>query len=272
MTRVALITGSTDGIGRQAARQLAAGGMKVIVHGRSKAKVDATLTALHAELPGADLDGVAFDVGRFKEVRRGAALILDKAPELHVLVNNAGIFADERVVTEDGVEMTFAVDYLGPFLLTELLLPRLEETAERAGAPSRVINVSSVAHTRGRIHSGDLTMAQGWTGYAAYAQAKLAQVMHALSLAEKRDAKKIVAYSLHPGVIGTKLLRQGFGPVQGATPEQGAKTIVRLAAQVEVSEPSGAYFSDGIATPPSAAARDDKARASLWSTSADSTR
>src|SRR5438067_9803036 len=163
MTRVVLVTGSTDGIGRQAARQLAAGGMKVIVHGRSKAKVDATLAALKDELPGADLDGVAFDVGSLAGVRRGAEAILTQAPELHVLVNNAGIFADERVVTVDGLEMTFAVDYLGPFLLTELLAPRLEESAERAGVPSRVINVSSVAHTRGRIHAGDLTMAQGWT-------------------------------------------------------------------------------------------------------------
>jgi NAD(P)-dependent dehydrogenase (short-subunit alcohol dehydrogenase family) len=269
MTRVVLITGSTDGIGRQAARQLAAGGMKVIVHGRSKAKVDATLAQLREELPGAELDGVAFDVGRFKEVRRGADMILKQAPDLHVLVNNAGIFADERVVTEDGVEMTFAVDYLGPFLLTELLLPRLEDSAERAGVPSRVINVSSVAHTRGRIHGGDLTMAQGWTGYAAYAQAKLAQVMHALSLAEQRDAKKVVAYSLHPGVIGTKLLRQGFGPVQGASPEHGAKTIVRLAGEEQVSEPSGSYFSEGVATPPAASAREAGARASLWSTSTD---
>jgi NAD(P)-dependent dehydrogenase (short-subunit alcohol dehydrogenase family) len=268
MTRVALVTGSTDGIGRQAARQLAAAGMKVIVHGRSKAKVDATLTALRGELPGAELDGVAFDVGRMSEVRRGTEMILKQAPDLHVLVNNAGIFADERVVTEDGVEMTFAVDYLGPFLLTELLLPRLEESAERAGSPSRVINVSSIAHTRGRIHIGDLTLTDGWTGYAAYAQAKLAQVMHALSLAEKRDPQKLVAYSAHPGVIGTKLLRQGFGPVQGGTADQGARTIVRLAGG-DVVEASGSYFSEGVATPPAASARDAGAREALWSASTD---
>jgi NAD(P)-dependent dehydrogenase (short-subunit alcohol dehydrogenase family) len=147
MTRVVLVTGSTDGIGRHTARQLAAAGMKVIVHGRSKPKVDATLEALRGELPGAELEGVSFDVGRLSEVRRGAKLILEQAPELHVLVNNAGIFANERVVTEDGLEMTFAVDYLGPFLLTELLAPRLEASATEV--PSRVLNVSSVAHTRG---------------------------------------------------------------------------------------------------------------------------
>src|SRR5690606_23552856 len=116
--RVVLVTGSTDGIGRQTARQLAANGMKVIVHGRSKPKVESALAWLREELPGGEFDGVAFDVGRLADVRRGAEQVLALAPKLHVLVNNAGIFAPERVVTSDGVEMTFAVNYLGPFLLT----------------------------------------------------------------------------------------------------------------------------------------------------------
>src|SRR4051812_34382658 len=215
--RVVLITGSTDGIGRATARALAAGGMTVIVHGRSKAKVDATLAALRDELPGAELDGVAFDLGSQAAVRRGAEQILARAPALHVLINNAGIFADERVVTDDGIELTFAVNHVAPFLLTELLLPRLEASA--ASQPSRVINLASVAHTRGRIHIDDLTLAKGWTGYAAYAMSKLANVMHAITLSERHAADKLVAYSVHPGVIGTKLLRQGFGPVAGSAPE-----------------------------------------------------
>src|SRR4051812_19279745 len=180
--RVVLITGATDGIGRSAARALAAGGMKVIVHGRTKVKVDAALAALAAELPGAELDGVSFDLGSQAAVRRGAEQILARAPALHVVVNNAGIFADERVITDDGVELTFAVNHIAPVLLTDLLAARLEASA--AGTPSRVINVSSVAHTRGRIHLDDLTLANGWTGYAAYAMSKLANVMHAVSLAE----------------------------------------------------------------------------------------
>src|SRR5262249_20120428 len=155
-----------------------------------------------------------------------------------------GIFANERVVTQDGLEMTFAVDYLGPFLLTELLAPRLEASATEF--PSRVLNVSSVAHTRGSIHLEDLQLERGFTGSAAYAQAKLAQVMHAITLAEQRDANKLVAYSLHPGVVGTKLLRQGFGPVQGMTPEQGARTSIRLAGGESVDEPPGSYYSDGV--------------------------
>jgi NAD(P)-dependent dehydrogenase (short-subunit alcohol dehydrogenase family) len=263
--RVALVTGSTDGIGRATARALASGGMKVILHGRAKSKVDAALAGLAAELPGAELEGVAFDLGSQAAVRRGAAQILARVPALHVLINNAGIFADERTLTEDGVELTFAVNHLAPFLLTELLAPRLEASA--TSAPSRVINLASVAHTRGRIHIDDLTLANGWTGYAAYAMSKLANVMHAMSLAEKHPAGALVAYSVHPGVIGTKLLRQGFGPIAGAAAEIGARTSVRLAGEQAVTAPSGSYFSDGIETQPAAAARDAAMRAALWDAS-----
>jgi NAD(P)-dependent dehydrogenase (short-subunit alcohol dehydrogenase family) len=263
--RVVLVTGSTDGIGRATARALAAGGMKVIVHGRSKPKVDAALAGLAAELPGAELEGVSFDLGSLSSVRKGAEQILPRVPELHVLVNNAGIFATERTLTDDKVELTWAVNHVGPFLLTELLAGRLEASA--TSVPSRVINVSSVAHTRGRIHFDDLALAKGWTGYAAYAMSKLANVMHAISLAEKRDPKRLVAYSLHPGVVDTKLLRQGFGPIAGAAVEQGARASVRLAGEETVSAASGAYFVDGVESTPAAAARDPAARAQLWDVS-----
>jgi NAD(P)-dependent dehydrogenase (short-subunit alcohol dehydrogenase family) len=263
--RVVLITGSTDGIGRATARALAAAGAKVILHGRTRPKVDAALAKLSEELPGAELEGVSFDLASQTAVRKGAEQILARIPELHVLVNNAGIFADERTLTEDGIELTFAVNHVGPFLLTQLLVPRLEASATRV--PSRVINVSSIAHTRGRIHVDDLSLASGWTGYAAYAQSKLANVLHAAELAARHDPAKLLAYSLHPGVIGTKLLRQGFGPVQGASPEAGARTIVRLAGGESAEEPSGTYFSEGTATPPAVAARDAAARTALWDAS-----
>jgi NAD(P)-dependent dehydrogenase (short-subunit alcohol dehydrogenase family) len=249
---VVLVTGSTDGIGRQVARQLAAGGTHVIVHGRSKAKVDATLDALRGELPGASLDGVSFDLGRLSDVRRGA----DQLARLGVtvLVNNAGVFASERVLTSDGIELTFAVNHVGPFLLTELLAAGLE----------RVVNVASIAHTRGRIAFDDLTLASGFTGYAAYAQSKLANVMHAMSLHDHHA--NLTAYSIHPGAVATKLLRAGFGPIAGATPEHAARPLVRLAS-APVDDPTGSYFSDGVATPPSSAARDAQAREQLWDAS-----
>ncbi len=263
--RVVLVTGSTDGIGRATARALAAAGVKVILHGRSKAKVDAAIAKLQQELPGAEIEGVSFDLGSLAAVRNGADQILSRVPALHVVVNNAGIYADERVLTSDGIELSFAVNHVGPFLLTELLAPRLEASATEA--PSRVINISSIAHTRGRIHLDDLSLAQGWTAYAAYAQSKLANVMHALELAERRDPKKLVAYALHPGVISTKLLRQGFGPVQGASTETGARTPIRLAGATSVDEPSGTYFSEGTPTQPASAAREKDARVALWDAS-----
>jgi NAD(P)-dependent dehydrogenase (short-subunit alcohol dehydrogenase family) len=268
--RVVLVTGSTDGIGRQTARALAAAGATVILHGRSKPKVEAALTALREELPGATLEGVAFDLGNLASVRRGAEELLAKTPALHVLVNNAGIFATERVLTADKLELTLAVNHVGPFLLTELLTPRLLASAVAAGLPSRVVNVSSIAHARGAIKLDDLQLERGWSGYGAYAQSKLANVLHALGLADRHAATQLVAYSLHPGVIQTKLLRQGFGPVQGSSLETGARTSVRLAAgDVAVEgEPSGSYFADGVATPPSAAARDPLTRTSLWDATA----
>ncbi|CAN5916124.1 SDR family oxidoreductase [soil metagenome] len=262
--RVVLVTGSTDGIGRAAARALAAAGAKVIIHGRSKAKVDAAVAALSAELPGAHLQGVAFDMGTLAATRKGAQAVLDLAPQLHVLVNNAGIIANERSVTADGLELTMAVDHIAPFLLTELLLPRLEASA--TSAPSRVINVASIAHTRGKAGT-DFQLESNWSPYGAYAFAKLANVMHAMELAERHDPTKLVAYSLHPGTIGTKLLRQGFGPIQGGTVEQGARTIVRLASAELVDEPSGTYFSEATPTPPSTVARDAAARRALWDAS-----
>lgn len=263
--RVVLVTGSTDGIGRATARALAAGGMTVILHGRNKLRLDTALAALRDELPGAELEGVSFDLGSQAAVRRGAEQILARVPALHVLIHNAAIFADERVVTDDGVELTFAVNYLAPFLLTELLAPRLAASA--TSVPSRVVNVASIAHTRGRIHIDDLTLASAWTGYAAYAMSKLAAVMHAISLAEKHAPNALVAYAVHPGVIQTKLLRQGFGPVAGAAVEVGARALVRLAGEETVTAPSGSYFSEGVQTQPAAAARDAAMRAALWDAS-----
>lgn len=262
--RVVLVTGSTDGIGRASARALAAGGMTVIVHGRSKPRVDAAVISLQQELPGGTFHGVSFDLGALAAVRKGAEEILERFPALHVLVNNAGIFSTERTLTKDDIELTFAVNHVGPFLLTHLLSARLIESGT-ADAPARVIDVASVAHTRGRIHLGDLSLANAWTGYAAYAQSKLANVMHAYSLAAQHEPDKLVAYSLHPGVVSTKLLRQGFGPVSGSSTDIGAKTTVMLAGGTDVTSPSGSYYSDGVVAQPSPQALDEDIWKSLWS-------
>lgn len=256
--RTALITGSTDGIGKAAALALARAGLRVVVHGRNRPKVEAALAELTAAAPGADLHGVSFDLGSFTTVRRGAKEILDTVDRLDVLVCNAGIYANERVLVADGLEATLAVNHVGHVLLTELLLERLV-----ASAPARVIVVSSVAHTRGRIHTDDLSLADAYTGYAAYAQSKLANVMHVLDLAERHDPATLAAYALHPGVISTKLLRDGFAGMRGGSASHGAATIVKLATADKIAEPSGTYYNEGVPTPPSAAARDAAARAAL---------
>lgn len=266
--RTAIVTGATDGIGRQTAVELARAGLKVVLHGRSKPKVDEAIAHVRAQVEGAELEGVSFDLGSLAAVRKGAAQLVEKAGALDVLINNAGIFSDERVVTELAggaeVEATLLVNHLGPFLLTQLLLPELRGGAGSGDKPpGRLINVSSIAHTRGRIHFDDLSMSRGYTGYAAYAQSKLANVMHALSVSEREPAEALVAYSLHPGVIGTKLLRQGFGPVQGASTNHGAKTSVKLATS-DAPAATGTYFSEGVATPPARAAQDKAQRDRLW--------
>jgi NAD(P)-dependent dehydrogenase (short-subunit alcohol dehydrogenase family) len=257
--RVVLVTGSTDGLGKATALALARAGMQVIVHGRNRPRVDAAVAELNAAAPGAEIEGVSFDLGTLGAVRTGAKAVIAKAPALDVLINNAGIFAGERVVNEDGIEMTFAVNHVGPFLLTEMLVPALKA----AGGGAKIINVSSIAHGRGKIDLEDLGMAKSWSGYASYAASKLAQVMHALSLADRHAPAEIVAYSIHPGVVMTKLLRQGFGPVRGATVDVGAQTAIDVATG-KLSGPSGAYFSEGVETPPADAALDRAARDALW--------
>jgi len=262
--RVVLVTGSTDGIGRATALALARAGHHVILHGRNRPRVDAALAALRAAAPEAELSSISFDLGTLASVRRGVATLLERVSLLDVLVNNAGIFASERVITDDGVEATFAVNQLGPFLLTALVTPALLA----AGGGARVINVSSVAHLRGQIHLDDLSLATGWTAYGAYAQSKLAQVMHAITLSERHGSQRLAAYSVHPGVIQTKLLRQGFGPLAGGSVEDGARTPAALASGT-LTVPSGAYVVDGIATEPAPAALDAEVRDALWSRCAE---
>jgi NAD(P)-dependent dehydrogenase (short-subunit alcohol dehydrogenase family) len=270
---VALVTGSTDGIGKQTAIALARAGARVIVHGRGDARAAKAAEEIRAASGAAPdrVDHVAFDLGSLAAVKKGAAAIEARTPALHVLLNNAGIFANERVTSRDGHELTFAVNHLGPFLLTELLLPLLRRSAV-PGAAARVINVSSVAHTRGEIHIGDLSLERGFSGYTAYAQSKLANIMHAVSLASRLPAAEVTANSLHPGVVMTKLLRTGFGPVVGDTVEEGAETPVYLATSPAVEGITGRYFTDCKEAEYAPVVDDREVRDALWQASDELTR
>ncbi|MGE5757411.1 MAG: SDR family NAD(P)-dependent oxidoreductase, partial [Sideroxydans sp.] len=172
------------------------------------------------------------------------------------LINNAGVYLSERETSRDGFEMTLAVNHLAHFLLTNLLLPLLKKSA----AP-RVVTVSSIAHTSGRIDFDDMNSERGYNGYHAYANSKLANALFAYELARREPW--LTSNSLHPGLIGTKLLHAGFS-MPGASVESGARTPVYLATSAEVAKVSGKYFVDCSMAAPSPQAHDAQLAQRLW--------
>lgn len=256
--KIILITGSTDGIGRQAALELAALGSRVIVHGRDASRGKTVVEEIKTATGNQKVDLVTADLSSQKQVRQLAAEVTRRYDHLHVLINNAGVFMNERQVTEDGLETTFAVNHLAPFLLTNLLLDLLKKSA-----PSRIITVSSVAHTRGRIDFDNLQAEKKFGGYSAYALSKLANVLFTYELAHQLAGSGITAICLHPGVIGTKLLRNGFN-ISGDSPADGAETLVYLASSPDVERVTGKYFQDKLDTPSSEETYNQELREKLW--------
>jgi NAD(P)-dependent dehydrogenase (short-subunit alcohol dehydrogenase family) len=260
MDKIAVVTGATDGIGRETARQLLSVRWTVLVHGRSEAKA-----ARHAEELSRDTRGQAIpvwgDLSRMREVMALAEQVRSRAPVLDVLINNAGVYERRRRFSEDGFEMTMAVNHFAPYLLTRLVGPNLSEA--RAG---RVVNVSSIAHQSGRIDPTDLGFARGYDGYEAYAASKLANILFTRALASRLKNSRVTANALHPGVIDTKLLHAGFD-IKGAPVEEGARTSLYLATAEEVAGVSGKYFVDSREAIPSRSARDDRLAESLWTES-----
>lgn len=263
MKKVMLVTGATDGIGQETAHQLARGGARVLVHGRSTEKVQAVTATIQAE--GGDAAGFVADLADLGAVRKLAADVEQATDRLDVLLNNAGVFMSDRKETRDGHEVTFQVNHLAHFLLTNLLLPLLERSA-----PARIINVSSVAHTRGQLDFDDPDLRRGFEGYRAYAASKLANVLFTLELAERLAGKNVTVNALHPGVIGTKLLREGFG-AGGADTETGAQTSVYLATSPEVEGVTGRYFANAQEAQMAPQAKDPDARKRLWTLSGQMT-
>ncbi len=274
-SKTILITGATDGIGRATALSLARRGAQVVVHGRNPDKVAEVCAAVRAAAPDeAAPQGLVADISTLDGVRELAQAVRRSQHKLDVLINNAGVFMKERQITDDGFEVTFAVNHLATFLLTELLLPLL-----RASAPARVLTVSSVAHTRGQIHWDDLNLERNWDssdggpplpGYPAYAQSKLANVLFSNALARRVEGDEITSNSLHPGTISTKLLHEGFG-MGGASTDTGAETSVYLALSPEVEGLTGRYFSNSQEVEAAPLARDEAAQERLWTVSAEMT-
>jgi NAD(P)-dependent dehydrogenase (short-subunit alcohol dehydrogenase family) len=196
-------------------------------------------------------------------VRKLAADLCAKYAKIDILINNAGVFMNDRVVTSEGNEMTFAVNHLAPFLLTNLLLKPLA-----AAGRARIVTVSSVAHQRGRIEFDNLQGEKRFTGYDAYARSKLANILFANELAERVRGIGAVSNTLHPGVVGTKLLRTGFSNMTGAPLKEGASTPLFLASAAEVEGVTGKYFVKQTEEPPAPAVHDLELRKKLWDVSA----
>jgi len=263
--KIVLITGATDGIGKQTALKLAEMGFHVIVHGRNKSRGETVLREV-MEKTGRDARFVQADLSSLKNVNGLAEDIKKEYDKIDVIINNAGVFQREQVFSEDGFEMTFAVNHLAHFALSLQLLPLLKGSVQ-----GRIINVSSMAHQNSpRTDFSDIHDINAYMDYSAYALSKLANVLFSNELASRLNATKITSNSLHPGVIATKLLQEGFG-ISGSDVERGCLTSVYLASDESLSSTSGKYFSDSRETEPSPYVFDPELKNNLWKLSEELT-
>jgi NAD(P)-dependent dehydrogenase (short-subunit alcohol dehydrogenase family) len=252
--QVVLVTGSTDGLGRELARRIAASGAHVIVHGRNAERGNALVAEIEAEGKGS-ARFYAADLGSLAEVRNLAEAILRDYDRLDILINNAGIGSspNERLVSEDGHELRFAVNYLSGFLLTRLLLPRI-----RASAPARIVNVASLAQSP--IDFDDVMLERSFSGGRAYGQSKLAQILFTFDLAAELEGTGVLVNTLHPATyMPTGMVRRA-GVEPRSTIDEGADAVMQL---VTGAVGNGGYYNGLRAARANAQAYDEDARRQL---------
>ena len=269
-----LVSGGTGGIGKATAIGLAALGARVGITGRDLTRARAAAADISHESGNPAVDVFAADMSSQAEVRGLAVAVLDAYPRLDVLVNNVGGYWNTRHVTADGLERTFALNHLAPFLLTNLLLQRLI-----AGAPARVVTVSSNAQAMGRIDFDDLQGERSYSGARAYNQSKLANVLFTYELARRLGDRGVTANVLHPGVVRTAFGAEDPGFVlrlfvplamlMMKTPERGAATSIYLASSPAVEHVTGRFFANGKPRTSSKSSYDAATASRLWQVSTD---
>lgn len=273
--KVCLVTGATAGIGLVTARELARLGAKVIGVGRSPGRCEQACRAIREATGSPSVEYLTADLSSQAEVRRLAREVKDRTGRLDVLVNNAGGIYLKREESADGHEMTFALNHLAYFLLTNLLTDLI-----KASAPARIVSVASAAHAGSSIRFGDLQGRTRYSGWRAYQQSKLANVLFTRELARRLEGTDVTANCLHPGYVKTQIFRvEGIlgwllrraADVFAITPEEGARTSIYLASSPDVEGVTGGYFVRRKPVTPSRAARDDAVARRLWEASEELT-
>ena len=256
--KTALVTGSTDGVGRVVAKRLGEDGWRVLVHGRDRGRGERVVAEIKDA--GGAADFLAADLSALAEVRRLAGAVQQATQRLDLLINNAGIGSGgpqgTRQTSADGYELRFAVNYLAGFLLTHLLLPLVGKST-----PARIVNVSSLGQQA--IDFADVMLTHGYTGSRAYCQSKLAQIMFTIDLAHELDGTGVTVNSLHPATyMNTTMVRQsGVAPMSSV--EQGADAILNLATSAALDGRSGLFFNGQREARADAQAYDPAARQRL---------
>lgn len=270
--KVCLITGATSGIGLVAARELAGQGAQVILVGRNPDRCESAVEEIRSQTGNQKVESLLADLSSQEQVRDVARQFRERHQRLDVLVSNAGALWMRRQETVDGLEMTFALNHLAYFLLTNLLLDRLT-----ASAPARIINVSSGAHRRAVLDFDDLIGQRRYSGWKAYCRSKLANLLFTYELARRLEGTGVTANALHPGFVATNFAAHTgwkgsliylMARLFAISPEKGARTIVYLASSPEVTSVNGRYFVREQAVPSSPASYDEAAARRLWEVSA----
>lgn len=271
MQKVILITGSTSGIGKATATELARQGCKVIIHGRNEGSCKAIVDEITQLTGNKAVFYVTGDLSSMPQVKAMADRLIANHPDINVLINNAGTFSNTRVITPEGFERTWAVNYLSRFLLSHLLLDTLKKNS-----PSRIIDVSGTYHSKGVIHFDDINLFKNYSLATANNQSKLANVLFTYKMARMLSGSKVTINTLHPGAVNTgsvlrsddfsafsKWMYRLFSPFF-KSPEQGAVTSVFLATSSEVEGVTGKYFVNKKAVKSSKASYDEGLQDRLW--------